>query len=240
MSQQAVRSPRDQTRVRLSSFWLKQIMVVTGLVFVGFVFVHMIGNLKIYGGAASLDGYAQWLREIGYPLIPHQGVLWALRIVLAIALIGHVWAAVALWLRGRKARGPFRRRGMRGLMPAGARLMMPGGLVILVFIVVHLLDLTIGALLAPRSFRGPDADGTIHAYHNLVASFSRPWMAIFYILTMLILGFHIQHGWRTVLQDIGAMGEWRSAWITLGALIALAVVLGNALIPILVLAGVFA
>lgn len=240
MTQQAThRASRVRPRVP-STFVLKQVMAITGIIFVLFVFVHMIGNLKIYGGAESLNNYARWLREIGYPLVPHKGVLWALRIVLAVSLVAHVWASITLWLRGRRARGAHRRRRMRGLTPNSARTMLPGGIVILVFIVVHLLDLTIGALVAPANFRQHDADGTIHAYENLVASFQRPWMAIFYVVTMLVIAFHVQHGWRTLLQDLGAMGRWRGAWITLGALIALAIVVGNALIPILVMTGVFA
>ena len=90
---------------RRSTFALKQVMAITGVVFVAFVFIHMFGNLKVYGGQASLDGYATWLREVGYPLLPHKSVLWALRITLLVSLIAHVYAAVALWLRGRAARG---------------------------------------------------------------------------------------------------------------------------------------
>lgn len=225
---------------RPSSFALKQTMAITGVVFVAFVFVHMIGNLKVYGGPGALDGYARWLREVGYPLIPHHGVLWALRLVLAVSLVLHVGAGIMLWTRGRRARGRHRRRRMRGLTPWSAHAMLPGGAVILVFIVVHLLDLTIGRLVAPAGYQSPSATGTIHAHANLVASFSRPWMAIFYVGTMLVIGLHILQGWRSLLQDWGAMGRSRATWVTVGALIALAIVLGNALIPILVQFGVIA
>lgn len=238
-AQATFRAVEVRTR-RPSSFALKQVMAVTGVIFVAFVFVHMIGNLKVYGGPESLDGYARWLREVGYPLIPHRGVLWALRVVLSVSLVLHVGAALILWWRGRRARGRHRRRGMRGLTAFSARTMLSGGVVILVFIVVHLLDLTIGALVAPEGYRAPSADGTIHAHANLVASFSRVWMALFYALTMLVIGFHIQHGWRTLLQDLGVTGRGRAVWVSLGALIALAIVAGNALIPVLVLTGVIA
>ena len=91
---------------RPSTFALKVIMAVTGVVFVAFVFVHMVGNLKVYGGAESLDGYARWLREVGYPLIPHRGVLWALRVVLLASLVAHVGASLVLWLAGAFSLGP--------------------------------------------------------------------------------------------------------------------------------------
>ena len=222
-----------------SSFALKQVMAITGFIFVAFVVIHMIGNLKVYAGPDSFNTYAAWLREVGYPLIPKQGVLWALRVTLLVALLLHIWAAVTIWVRGRRARGKHRRKNMRGLVANGARTMLPGGAVILVFIVVHLLDLTIGALVHSGAFAHPDAQ--FHAYENLIASFQRPWMAIFYSVCMLIIAFHVQHGWRTILQDVGATGRrFRMFWVALGGVIALAIVLGNATIPVLVLTGVIA
>lgn len=226
-------------RPKPSSFALKQVMAITGIIFVAFVVVHMIGNLKVYAGAEAFDGYAAWLRQVGYPLIPRNGVLWALRLTLAISLVLHMTSAIALWARGRRARGRHRRRRMKGLSANSARTMLPGGLVIFVFVVVHILDLTIGAIVQSGTFRSPDPDGTVYAYSNLVASFSRPGMAIFYVVTMVIIGFHVEHGWRTILQDLGATGQrFRRFWAILGGIIALAIVIGNAAIPVLVLTGV--
>ncbi|MDI9629556.1 MAG: succinate dehydrogenase cytochrome b subunit [Acidobacteriota bacterium] len=232
----AVAGPSKAAPVpRPSTFVLKQVMAITGGIFVGYVFVHMIGNLKVFFGAESFNAYAHWLREIGYPLIPHRGVLWALRVVLVLSLAAHVWAALALWVRGRRARGAHRRRRMPRLMASGARLMLPSGLLILVFVVVHLLDLTIGALVAPETFRSGDA------YQNLVASFSRLWMAVCYSATMVFIAAHITHGWWTMQQDLGATGRrFRMVWITIGVMIALTILLGNALIPVLVQLGVIA
>lgn len=218
---------------RPSTFTLKQVMAVTGVIFVGYVFVHMIGNLKVFSGPEAFNGYAQWLREVGYPLIPHRGVLWALRVLLVVSVLAHVWASLVLWARGRRARGPHRRRRMPTLLATGARTMLPGGVLILVFVGVHLLDLTIGRLVTPESFRSGDA------YQNLVASFSRPWMAIFYAAIMLVIAAHIVHGSRTLLQDLGATGQrLRMVWVVVGVLVALAILLGNALIPVLVQMGV--
>ena len=117
--------------------------------------------------------------------------------------------------------------------------MLPGGILILVFVLVHISDLTVGGPLASAFFRHPDPE--MHAYANLVASFSRPWMAIFYMVVMLVIGFHIEHGWRTLLQDLGVTGRrFRQVWVAIGGLLALAVVLGNAMIPLQVLLGVIA
>lgn len=233
-------APAPVARRTPSSFVLKQVMAVTGFVFVAFVVVHMIGNLKVYAGPDSFNAYAAWLREVGYPLIPKEGVLWAFRVTLLVALVLHVWAAITIWARGRRARGSHRRKRMPGLMATSARTMLPGGAVILVFIVVHLLDLTIGAALHSSTFTPPDGN-KFYAYENLVASFQRPWMAIFYSVCMLIIALHVEHGWRTILQDVGVTGRrFRTFWVVLGGLLALAIILGNATIPLLVLTGVIA
>lgn len=225
---------QSQARTRQSLFALKMTMAITGVIFVGFVFIHMFGNLKVYQGAQAYNGYAQWLREIGYPLIPKTGVLWALRVVLLVCLIAHVTSALMIYARSRAARGKFKRRRLM-TMGKNAWLMLPTGIILAVFIVVHLLDLTIGKILAPESFAAGDA------YANLVASLSRPTMATFYLLTMLLVCLHIFHGTVTTLQDFGVTGKRaRLVWQLIGQLIAIAILLGNAAIPVLVQVGVIA
>lgn len=241
MTEVGLNKPSQTHRPRPSTFALKIAMAITGFIFVAFVFVHLVGNLKVFQGAEAFNTYATWLREVGYPLIPHSGVLWGLRVVLAVSLIVHLVAALLLELRGRRARGRHRRRGAATFAAFGARTMRVTGLVIAVFVIVHLLDLTIGTFLASADFQRPSPDGSMSAYENLVASFQRPMMAIFYAAAMIAVALHILHGWRTMVQDLGMTGpRVRAIWITVGALIALAVLIGNALIPILVLAGVIA
>ena len=67
-----VESGRTAKRHRLSSILLKQVMAITGVIFVSFVFIHMFGNLKVYQGPEAFNHYAGWLREVGYPLIPKK------------------------------------------------------------------------------------------------------------------------------------------------------------------------
>ena len=117
MTTTTVDVPAGTRRRGPSNFVLKHVMAVTGVLFVAFVAVHLFGNLKVYAGADAFNHYATWLREVGYPLLPKQSVLWALRITLASSLLLHVSAAVTLWLRGQRGRGAHR-RGCTGIAPA--------------------------------------------------------------------------------------------------------------------------
>lgn len=226
-----VESGRTAKRHRLSSILLKQVMAITGVIFVSFVFIHVFGNLKVYQGPEAFNHYAGWLREVGYPLIPKKGVLWALRITLAVSFVLHIVSGLMIYFRGRKARGKKRLRLSR--MGNNARLMVPTGLIIGVFVIVHLLDLTIGKVCAPEMFVSGDA------YGNLVRSFSRPGMATFYVFTMLLIALHIGHGARTMLQDFGVTAlRTRKVWALIGSLLAILILLGNAAIPVMVQAGV--
>nr|WP_193350604.1 succinate dehydrogenase cytochrome b subunit [Dietzia alimentaria] len=214
--------------------WLvKTVMAVTGLIFTVFVVVHMIGNLKVFGGAPGFDGYAVWLRTLLYPLVPPAGILWALRVVLIVSLVAHVWCSLLLVRRSRASAGRHRRRGGLTASSFGARSMLTTGVILLLFVVFHIFDMTIGtAPVAPEAFEPGSA------YANLVASFSRPWVATFYIVTMVALAVHVAHGVRTASGDLGVTGVRSRRTIRVaGGVAAVAVLLGNAAIPLAVQAG---
>ena len=163
---------RRRTPVWASYRVLKATMAVTGTIMALFVVVHMIGNLKVFMGPEAFNGYAAWLREVAYPLLPHEGLLWIMRLALSACIVLHVSAGIMLWRRGRGARGAFRRRSLPA-RTIGARSMILTGALIGVFVLVHLLDLTIGRLVAPESFVAPTTSNgelQVSAYHNLVAS----------------------------------------------------------------------
>lgn len=221
------------------SWALKVVMAITGAIWAIFVLIHLYGNLKAYMGPESFDGYAFWLRHAFAPLFPETGVLWIMRIVLITSLILHVVAAVILYVRGRKFRGRHRARRYRnGLQALSARLMPFTGVLILAFVILHVLDLTVGATpIAPESFQGPTATESV-AYSNLVASFSRPIVALFYSLMMLFLAIHVAHGAKNVAVDLGSMGKrLRMTFVIIGAVAAIAILLGNASLPLAVQMG---
>src|SRR3954470_21373379 len=144
----------------------KYVMAISGIVLMVFVLAHMIGNLKLYFGAAALDNYSHWLREVGEPALPRQALLWAVRIVLLGAVIAHVVAAYQLTRINRRAR-PEAYRSKRDYVAAdfASRPMRWPGIIVGLFVVFRLLDMTWGP--ATPDFVEGDP------YHNVVTSFER-------------------------------------------------------------------
>lgn len=217
---------------------LKLAMAVTGVIFGLFVLVHMIGNLKIFmpahDGVHHIDEYAHFLRTVLMPLFPYGGVLWVFRIVLLISLVIHIYGAFAIKHRAAQSRGKFKRTGMvGGLNTFTARSMLVTGIVLLAFVIFHILDLTMGVT--------PVASDTFThgaAYANLVASFSRPAVAIFYIIAMVVLFLHLSHGIWTAVSDLGITGKrWRAVLLFVAYLVPAAVMVGNSLIPLSIMFG---
>ena len=217
----------------------KAVMAVSGIVFWGFVVAHMIGNLKILAGAEGFDGYADWLRTIGYPGLPHSGVLWILRVVLIAALVLHVHAAWALTLVNRRAR----RHGYakREVQDAGfaARTMRWSGVALLLFVVYHIVHFTTGQ--AHHDFRAPveTADGLRHfAYHNVTSAFEIGWVALLYVVAMVFLGMHLYHGLWSMFQSLGwnhpRFNHWRRAFAVTFAVV---ISLGFILVPVAIWTG---
>ena len=213
-----------------SSIGKKVAMGISGLLLVGFVLGHMVGNLKIYFGEDYYNAYAEFLREIGHPLLGHNQFLWIARAVLLGAVLLHITAAAQLTLVGRRARRQGYRKSNDLSFSYASRTMRWGGVIVVGFIVYHILHLTSGT--AHLSFE----HGSV--YRNVVTGFSRWPVALVYIGCMIPLGLHLYHGAWSATQTLGLdaphMERWRR---TVAAAIALVVVLGNVSIPLAVLAG---
>ena len=220
------------------SWVLKLIMAVTGLLFALFVVGHMAGNLKLYlpahGGEEALDEYGAFLRSMGEPLFPHEGALWIIRAVLLVAIIAHIYGAIALTTRSKASRGKFRRSNlMGGLDSFATKTMLVSGLVLLLFIIFHLLDLTMGVQpIAPGDF----AEGAVKA--NMIATFSRWPVTIVYVIAMCFLFLHLTHGIRLAASDLGITGaKWRQTFLILAYVIPAVVCIGNIVMPLSVALG---
>jgi succinate dehydrogenase / fumarate reductase, cytochrome b subunit len=221
---------------RASSVWgstvgKKIVMALSGSVLIAFVAGHMIGNLKVYQGRESFNHYAEGLRSFGAPFLGHCQALWLVRLVLLGAVLVHIVAAAQLTARSRKARAVGYRRYASDLgFSYASRTMVWGGLIILGFVIYHLMHLTFGN--AHPQFIAGDA------YHNFVRGFQSWPVSLAYIAAMIPLGFHLYHGFWSMLQTLGANGGSYARWRRpLGAALALIVTLGNISFPIAVLAG---
>jgi succinate dehydrogenase / fumarate reductase cytochrome b subunit len=212
-------------------------MAITGIGLMGFVLFHMIGNLKMYQGAESLDSYAAFLKKLLYPLAPKGAVLWILRAGLITMVVLHIHAAWSLTQLNRKAR-PVKYQSERDYQVASfaSRSMRYTGVTIVLFVVWHLLDLTWGTV----NTIGTDGEFVREdVYANVVRSFERVPVAIFYILANIALGIHLFHGAWSLFQSLGwnnpRFNKWRRSFATGFATV---VVVGNVSFPVAVLAGI--
>jgi succinate dehydrogenase / fumarate reductase cytochrome b subunit len=209
-------------------------MAVSGAVFIGFTLLHMYGNLKAFSGRSAYNEYAEHLRTLGEPMLPHTGALWIIRAVLIGSLIVHVYCAATLWRRAKKARTvKYQMKKSTGAIPA-SRMMRWGGVALLLFIIWHLLEFTIVKI---DVHSGPKAHTP---FDLLVHAFNVPWMTAIYLLAMLALGAHLHHGVWSATQTLGLTGSERTRVFAKRSAFALAVIIsgGFSLVPIFVAAGV--
>ena len=209
----------------------KAVMASTGVILFGFVFVHMLGNLKLYLGPEHLNDYAHWLRTVGAPAVPETGLLWSFRIVLLAAVVLHIWSAYAVTTMSWAAR-PIAYTG-RAYVKASyaARTMRWGGVIILLFVVYHLLHLTWGS--AHPEFVANDP------YRNVVVGFRVWWVSAFYIFANLALGLHLYHGLWSMFNSLGMTNARFESWRRNFALaFAVVITVGNLSFPIAVLMGI--
>ncbi len=215
-----------------STIALKLLMAVSGIVFIGFVLTHMYGNLMAFGGHDTYNEYAEHLREIGEPTLPRAGLLWVLRVGLVAALAVHLYAAVSLWSRAHHARS-VKYAVKKHPSTLSSRTMRWGGVTLLVFLVWHLLNFTIGKINVSG---GPTND----PYNLLVDSFSVWWLTLIYLVAMTALGMHLHHGVWSAAQTLGLTSSARARTNAkrLGVIVAVVIAGGFSLVPIFVLAGV--
>ncbi len=214
-----------------STIGKKFFVAVTGVILVGFVVAHALGNFKIFQGddGAHLDEYAHWLRRIGAPAIPHEGVLWATRATLLIALVVHVLGVIQLTARNRAARGDAEAPRRAGSIEA--RTMLYGGLLLLAFIVFHILQFTTRTIHPT-----PLHEGAV--YSNMVGAFNEWWITLIYVVAVGILGLHLRHALWSIFQTFGYARPNRNPTLRRGATgVAVAVTVGFAAVPVLIFAG---
>lgn len=208
-------------------------MAVTGVVLVLFLMAHMVGNLKVFLGPSDFNHYAAWLRTMGEPALPGRWLLSATEVLLAACVMLHMWSAVALARRAYAAR-PVKYAARRKNHANGyaVRTMRYGGVIIALFIVWHLLDMTFGAV-------NPAGHGS--APYDKVTSDFRPgrwYITVFYATAVVMVGLHLRHGIRSAFQTLGlASRRSYAGYEVLAAVVSAALTVGFLAVPVAVTFG---
>lgn len=215
-----------------STIALKFLMAASGIVFIGFVLAHMYGNLMAFGGEARFNEYAEHLREIGEPTLPREGLLWVLRVGLVAALAAHLYAGITLWRRAGNARS-VKYAVKKNRSTLSSRTMRWGGVTLLVFLVWHLINFTIGKV-------NPTGGETNNPYVLLVDTFNVWWLTAIYLVAMAALAMHLHHGVWSASQTLGLTNSARARVNAkrLGVVVAVVIAGGFSLVPIAVLTGI--
>ncbi len=222
-----------------SSIGKKYLMAFTGIVLIGFVFVHMAGNLQILLGQEMINSYAHALQTLPLP------ILWGSRIFLLLCVVLHAWTAIVLIRENRAARP--RENEVEVTKRAGIASLRMGltGTILLFFIVFHLLHFTIRTVYPEyndfsTTVGAPEGEEVHDVYAMVLSGFQHTWVSVFYVVSMLLLCGHLSHGVSSVFQSLGIRSEaWREK-IELGAkAYAWIICLGFSIVPILVMGQKF-
>ena len=218
----------------------KYAMAISGIMLLGFVFTHMVGNLKMYLGPTDFNHYAEFLRELLVPILPRTVALWLMRFGLIGAVMLHIHAAYSLTVINRRARS-VKYQSPRDYQVAtfASRTMRWTGIIVVLFLAWHLADLTWGFAnnWGARAVDGRFVRGD--AYFNVVRSFERVPVSVLYIVANIALGIHLFHGVWSLFQSMGwsnpRFNKWRRQFATGFATL---IVVGNVSFPLAVLAGI--
>ena len=166
----------------------KQIVAVTGLGMVGFLISHLSGNFLFYAGPKAFNAYAAFLHSLGK-------VLWVARIGLIGMFITHIIFTVLLVIENKRARSKryavYQNHGDKKSL--AVRLMPYTGSILLAYVILHLIDFTF-----------PDKSVYANGLYELVSiTLSHPVHAVWYMIAMACVGFHLSHGIQSVVQTFG-------------------------------------
>jgi len=234
-----------------SSIGRKIIMALTGVILIGFVVVHLVGNLQIFQDPDHLNGYAQFLHQLG-PL------LWVARIGLIAAVVLHIWAATVLTLENKQARGT--EYGFKHTIQAtfASRAMRWSGVVVLAFVIYHLAHFTWGVVQTETFKETPPLNhyamandyrvagftvvkagaDVANVYNMVVLGFQKKAVALFYIIAVGLLSIHLLHGFDSLFQTLGLRSaKWSATLHKVAVAFCAIYFLANLAIPGAVLLG---
>ncbi len=215
-----------------TSIGKKMLMAASGLFILLWLIGHMLGNLKIWLSQSEIDGYAEFLRRMGEPVFPHTVALWIIRVLLTVAFVVHVYLAIDLSVRNRRARKVRYIRTAHVQADVPSVTMRWGGLALGLFVIFHLANFTWGWVHPGYRF----VRGSVYA--NVVGNFDVWWMVVIYVAALVALALHIYHGTWSIFQTFGINSRrWDKLVRRSAATVALVVFVGFVSVPIGVLVG---
>lgn len=223
-----------------SSIGGKVMMALTGLVIWGYAIGHVLGNLQVFLHAPEGGYLGQQINEYAYFLKTTPSLLWGTRIVLLVSFIFHIYYGLKLAGRDRGARktryvsGQYKERST-----LASRTMAISGIILLVFVIFHLAHFTWGFIL-PEHFSLRDQAGLHDVYTMMRKGFAVPWVAAFYVVSVIVLFAHLFHGSVSLWQHVGIRHErWTPLIRLLSRGLVLFIIAGNVAIPVVLLAWAF-
>ena len=219
-------------RAWTTTVFVKQLMAISGIVFVLFLLFHSYGNLKMFLGQDAYDHYAHWLKEEAFvPIFPHGGFIWVFRGAMVLMLVIHIWAAAVTWKRSRRARRSAYVVKRSAADAYAARTMRMTGVLLFFLIVFHILHFTTGTVRT-----GFAADST--PYERMVATFHSPLMVVVYLIFVGLAALHVSHGFWSAFQSLGwVRGGTRKFMEIVSGLVGALIFLMFALPPLAIVAG---
>ncbi len=219
-------------RAWTTTVFVKQLMAISGIVFVLFLLFHSYGNLKMFLGQDAYDHYAHWLKEEAFvPIFPHGGFIWVFRGAMVLMLVIHIWAAAVTWKRSRRARRSAYVVKRSAADAYAARTMRMTGVLLFFLIVFHILHFTTGTVRT-----GFAADST--PYERMVATFHSPLMVVVYLIFVGLAALHVSHGFWSAFQSLGwVRGGTRNFMEIVSGLVGALIFLMFALPPLAIVAG---
>jgi succinate dehydrogenase / fumarate reductase cytochrome b subunit len=216
-----------------STIGAKAIMALTGAAMYGFLLVHMAGNLLVFWGPEYHNHHSLFLHQM-------PELIWPARLGLLAAIAAHIFSWVNLRARSGAARPVAYKVKQSRASTIYSKTMAISGPIILAFVVIHLLQLTLGVLHPDFQYQGvAGVEGdTPKAFENTVAVLSQPLWGVFYVVCNLLLGLHLFHGAYAMLRTLGLTGDRQQALgKALASGVTAAIVGGNVAIAAAILLG---
>ncbi len=214
-----------------SSIGRKFIVAVTGVILVGFIIGHLLGNLQIFLGQEAINHYAETLRALG-PL------LWVIRAFLLIVVVLHIYYTIRLAIDNRRARPARYEKQEHVKATLASRSMAISGLLLFAFIVYHIAHFTVRVADPRFALLKADPLNRYDVYSMMVYGFQNVFVSAFYVVAMFLLALHLSHGASSFFQSLGLNDKKLTPRLAWGARVfAWLIFIGYISMPVAVLLG---